>query len=267
MESPLVSAIVLNYRSPQPTVECVLGLLEQSIAENMEVIVVDNHSTDDSIGVLRNRLGSFDRVRIVEASRNRGFGSGYNLGVHYARGRFILINNPDKNLQHDGIEKLTEKMKADPGIGIIAPKLLHHDGTCRHSARAFPRPLDVVVKRTFLQHLFPKRLIRYLQLHENPDLERDVDWVVGGNLMMRRELFHQLHGFDEGFFLFFEDIDLCRRCQVQGKRVVYYPKVHSFDRKKRLSEGGIWTLLSTPVGRAHIASGIRYFLKWGVKSS
>lgn len=266
MEDPLISVIVLNFRSPQPTVECVLALLEQSAVDQMEVIVVDNHSEDDSIGVLRNRLGGFERVRIIESSRNGGFGRGCNLGIHHARGRFLLINNPDKRLQKDGVEKLMEKMKSDPSIGILAPKLLHGDGTRRHSARAYPRPIDVVIKRTFLRHLFPKRLEHYLQLRENPDNERETDWIVGGVFTIRRELFRELQGFDDRFFLFFEDTDLCRRCRELKRRIVYYPHVVAYDRKQRLSDGGVWKLLSTRVGRAHIASGIRYFSKWGAKA-
>jgi len=266
MEGSLVSAIVLNFRTPQPTVECALSLLQQSVADKMEILVVDNHSEDDSIGVVRNRLSNKDNVRIIESSRNGGFGRGSNLGVKYTESEFILINNPDKRLEEDGVIKLVEKMKSDTGIGILAPQILHKDGTRRYSARSYPGPLDVVIKRTFLRHLFPKRLDRYLLLNKDPNQEQDVDWIVGGCFMIRSDLFRDLGGFDDRYFLFFEDTDLCRRCYLQGKRVVYYPQVKAYDRKNRLSEGGIWKLISTRVGRAHMASGIKYFLKWGTKS-
>ena len=267
MENPLVSVLILNYRSPQPTVECVFSLLEQSIADRMEIVVIDNHSEDDSIGVLRNRLSGIPNVHIVESARNGGFGRGCNLGSHHARGEFILVNNPDKRLQQDGVEKLVEKMQSDESIGILAPALLHEDGTRRLSARAYPRPLDVIAKRTFLQHLFPKRVSQYLLLDEDLSHEREVDWIVGGSFLMRQSLFQELGGFDDRFFLFFEDTDLCRRCKEQGKRVVYFPEVHANDRINRLSEGGMWKLISTRVGRAHIASGFRYFGKWRTRNA
>lgn len=264
-QSPLVSAVVLNYRSPQQAVACVQNLLAQSFAGRMEVVVVENHSEDDSIGVLRNRCLRDPRVRIVESPRNGGFGSGYNLGIRHARGRYVLINNPDKILEPRGVEKFAAKLQGDPSIGILAPKLVHGDGTLRYSARAFPRPLDVVAKRTFLARFFPGRIARYLQTREDPSRERDVDWVVGGCLFMERDFFLSLGGFDDNFFLFFEDTDLCRRCLEGGKRVVYLPDVVASDRKRRLSEGGMLTLLLTRVGRAHIGSGLKYFAKWGVR--
>jgi len=262
MDHPLVSALVLNYRSPQPTVECVLQLLKQSMADRMEILVIDNHSEDDSIGVLRNRLSGFSSVHILESPRNIGFGRGYNLGVRHAKGRYVLVNNPDKRLELDGVERLVAKIEQDETIGILAPTLLHHDGTRRLSARAYPRPLDVIAKRTFLSRFLRKRMAQYLLLNENLEQEHDVDWIVGGCFLMRKDLYRQLGGFDDRFFLFFEDTDLCRRCRELSRRVVYFPAVRARDRKNRLSEGGLWTLLTTRVGRAHIASGIWYFWKW-----
>ena len=92
--------------------------------------------------------------------------------------------------------------------------------------------------------------------------KRAVDWVAGGCLLMRRDLFLQLEGFDDHFFLFFEDTDLCRRVQQLGKTVVYAPSIVAGDRKRRLSEGGLFSLLFTSVGRAHLLSACKYFWKW-----
>jgi len=268
MKQPLVSAVILNFRSPQPTVRCVQEMLKQSFMEEMEIIVVDNHSEDDSIGVLRNRLSQYPQVRIVETPANDGFGKGYACGVHHARGKYLLINNPDKILQQDGVERMVKAMESDDGIGILGPKLMHDDGSLRFSARSFPKPLDLMAKRTSLGSLLPTRLARYLQLGEDPEKQRDTDWVVGGCFLTPSQFFTEsLHGFDTRFFLFFEDTDLCRRCWKAGKRVVYFPSVYARDKKRRLSEGSVLSLLTTRVGRAHLASGVKYFLKWGTKTS
>ena len=265
---PLISAIVLNYKTPQHAVRCVQALRKQTIADKMEILVVDNHSEDDSIGVLRNRLSAFPEVRIIETPENLGFGAGYNLGIHHARGKYLLINNPAKLPQSHATERLLSLMEKDESIGIAGPKLMHDDGTVRDSYRAFPSLTDVIVKRTFLKQWFPHRMQRYLQTGTDPDETRDVDWVIGGCLMIRRDLAEKLHGFDPQFFLFFEDIDLCRRCWAEGKRVVYYPEAVATDRKRRLSEGGVASLLLKPVGRAHIASAVKYFWKWrGVRAA
>ena len=259
---PTVSVIILNYRSPQVAVNCVEALQKQSMVDNLEIILVDNSSEDDSIGVFRNRLSKWDNVQLVETPKNTGFGSGYNYGVRYASGKYLLINNPAKTLPDDGIERLVEKIESDDSIGILAPELRHPDGSHRLSPRKYPTPLDIVIKRTWLQHIFPKKVMQYLQTDRDPGTERDVDWIAGGCFMISKELFTSLEGFDDRFFLFFEDTDLCRRCNNAGKRVVYYPAVSGSDKKRRLSEGGTWMTLSTKIGRSHLTSAIKYFWKW-----
>lgn len=260
--TPLVSAIVLNTRAGRKTASCVESLLRQTVGDRLEVIVVDNHSQDESILTLHNRLGRFPNVRIIEARENLGFGKGYALGIAHASGEYILINNSEKILQQDGIEKLIAVLERDPSIGIVAPKLVHDDGTVRSSARSFPRPLDVIAKRTFLSKMFPKSVERYLQLNRSSNVERDVDWVVGGCIMMKKQLWNELGGFDPRFFLFFEDIDLCRRVWNSDKRVVYCPSVIAMDRKRRLSDMNALLMPFSMIGRAHISSAVRYFWKW-----
>jgi GT2 family glycosyltransferase len=263
MSNPVVSVVILNYRNARQAVRCVQMLRMQTVSDRMEIIVVDNHSDDDSIGILRSSLTGMERVRIVETHHNGGFGHGYNTGIRYACGEYVLVNNPDKMLQPDGIEKMIDLFRSQPDIGILAPRLLHDDGSQRPSMRATPSPIDLLIKRTFLRHFFPQRMAHYLQESLDPSLHHDVDWVAGGCFMIRRDFFQSLGGFDERFFLFFEDTDLCRRTWQQGKRVVYTPAVAAADKRRRLSDMGALRLVFSRVGRAHIASAFRYFAKWG----
>lgn len=263
--SKKVSAIVLNYRSPQLTVRCVQSLLKQSLIQQMEIIVVDNHSEDDSIGVLRNRLSAFPEVRLVETAKNIGYGKGNTKGASLAQGEYVLIINPDNELQHDGVEQLAQRMEEQPTIGIIAPKLLHPDGTVRESFRTFPTLLDVIVKRTFLRQLFPERMRRFLHEDKEYTESTDVDWVVGACFLIRRADFDLLGGFDPRFFLFFEDTDLCRRMWKTGKRVVYEPGVTARDQKQRLSGQGFFSIFLTRIGWIHLQSACKYFWKWSFR--
>lgn len=242
--------------------KCVQALMKQTVADRLEIIVVDNHSEDDSIGVLRNRLGRAENVRIIETPRNAGFSAGYNLGIRAARGAFLLVNNPTKRLAPDGLAQMVRAMEGDPLLGIVGPKLIQEDGTIRDSARAFPGVLDVVIKRTALQRLFPGRMRKYRQLDRDPESERDTDWAIGGCLLIRRSLLEKIGAFDPRFFLFFEDIDLCRRCWEAGFRVRYLPAAVASDKKRRLSEGSVPGMLLHRAGRAHVASAIKYFWKW-----
>lgn len=263
MKEPIVSILILNYRNARQAVLCVRSLLKQSIAKDMEILVIDNDSDDDSRGILRASLPADPRVRMIESAENKGFGAGYNLGARHARGTYLLFNNPDKIPEPAAVERMVRAMQAEPAIGILAPKLLHHDGTRRYSVRRFPHPIDCVAKRSFLRRWFEKRIESYLQLDMDPDAERDTDWVIGGCFMIERVFFERLKGFDETYFLFFEDIDICRRCALAGKKVRYFPSAVALDKKRRLSEGGALSMITSGVGRAHIVSAFRYFRRWG----
>ncbi len=267
MNQPLVSALVLNYRSPAETVRCVKALLAQTIADQLEIIVIDNHSNDDSIGRIRNNLRSYPQVRIVETPRNIGYGKGNNRGETYAHGTYVLIINPDNELEANGIEQMVDALQHDPAIGIIGPKLMHPDGTLRDSQRSFPTLLNVFIKRTPLRHLFRERMEHYLQWNHDSNQVRDVDWIAGACFLIRRDLFGQLGGFDPRFFLFFEDTDLCRRVWQAGKRVVYFPLVQATDRKKRLSDGGFFAIFTKWTVREHLRSAVLYFWKWRGQSA
>lgn len=261
--SPLLTAIVLNYRAPKVAWRCIEALCNQTIADRMEILVVDNHSEDDSIGLLRNRARSSATVRIIETPNNIGYGQGNAAAIRQARGEFLLIINPDNILEPAGAENMIDVLRRDPRIGIVGPRLVHEDGTIRDSSRAFPTLADVLIKRTILRHLFPRRMERYLQQSKaETTAQRDVDWVVGACMLLRRDLYERLGGFDPRYFLFFEDIDLCRRCKDAGFRVIYLPTVRAMDQKKRLSEGGPISLLTKKTARIHLMSALKYFWKW-----
>lgn len=263
---PLVSAIVLNTNAARQTAQCVQKLQEQTLIDDMEIIVVENHSGDDSANYLRNQQTRGWPFRLVETAHNDGFGHGYNTGIRYASGDYILINNPSKILPPNGIEQLVKRLQQDETIGLIAPALQHPDGSFRASARRYPKPLDLVAKRTMLKSIFGRQLKRYLDIKTPDNQLREVEWVAGGCIMMRRQLFEDLGGFDERFFLFFEDTDLCRRVRKAGWRVVYDPTVIGADKKQRFSDGGLFKLISTRIGRSHIVSAVRYFHKWGLST-
>jgi N-acetylglucosaminyl-diphospho-decaprenol L-rhamnosyltransferase len=264
---PLVSVLILNFRNANATVRCVKALQEQTLISQIEILVIDNHSDDDSIGILRTQLQRYRNVRFIETPSNDGFGSGYNMGVSYAVGEFVLVNNPDKVLEPDGIEKMVTHLQKNDEAGIVAPRLIHSDGTQRLSIRRYPHISDIVSRRSFFGNMFPSYLDGYLMKDTNLDEEQEVDWAIGGCFMMSRDLFQTLGGFDERFFLFFEDTDLCRRCHEVGKKVIYLPSVRASDRKNRLSGENFWDLLFKKTGRIHVSSAFKYFWKWKGKHS
>lgn len=265
MKHPLVTAIVLNYRSHRDTVKCVQALLEQTIADQMEILVTDNHSDDESMGFIRAHLRGNSAVTIVENRSNIGYGAGNNAAVRQAKGEYLLIVNPDNVLPRDGIEAMLTYLQEHPDTGIVGPALVYPDGTVRPSARPFPTPADLFRKR-MNPTKWHQEFERARKTLEKKDAV-DVDWMVGACLLLKTELFRKLGGFDERFFLFFEDIDICRRIHDMGLRVVYLPKIKVLDRKGRLSGSSMFSLLSRKTTRIHAASAVKYFLKWGLSSA
>jgi len=257
---PRVSAIVLNYRSPRDTVQCVNALLTQTIAETLEILVVDNKSDDESIGLIRAQFGHTPQVRIIEHRGNLGYGRGNNLAARNARGEFLLILNPDNTLPPDATWQMLRVLRSREDVGIVGPALVHSDGTVRPSARRFPTISDLLRKRLFpdaWQATYKREMRQF-----GNDEPVQVDWLVGACLLMRTALFRRLGGFDERYFLFFEDIDLCRRAKLLGKNVLYLPRVRVLDRKARLSGRSLLSLFTKKTTRIHVASAIKYFWKW-----
>ncbi len=269
---PLISTIVLNYETPGATKKCIEALQRQSIANQLEIIVVDNASRDNSIAQLRSfkeiqtchpeRVTPEVKISILEAKTNLGYGAGNNLGAASARGEFLLIVNPDTALRPDALGKMVQFLKEHLDIGIVGPQLILPDGTIRDSYRTFPTVADIFIKRSFLRFFFPSRMRSYLQWDASPYDTRDTDWIVGACLFLRRDFFQKLHGFDARFFLFFEDTDLCRRCWEVGKRVVYFPEAQADDSEHRLSSGGMFSFLRRKTVRVHLVSAAKYFWKW-----
>ena len=253
-QSPLVSAIILYYdpKGAEEAKECINALQQQTIAAQMEMIVVDNHSPEATYEDMKNHCAGHTNISLIRTPANLGYGGGNNVGARMARGEYLLILNPDSHPTPSAIEILVQTLQNDQSIGIVGPKLLFEDGSLRESHRDFPAFLPMIMRR--LQAPSP--------VTSNGGQPQKVDWLVGACLCLQRSLYQELDGFDERFFLFFEDIDLCRRCTQKGKSVVYVPQSVVRDRKERLSGQGIGPLLTTKVGRIHIASFLKYFWKW-----
>jgi N-acetylglucosaminyl-diphospho-decaprenol L-rhamnosyltransferase len=214
-----VVAVVVNWNAGAHLAACVRTLVEARAAE---VVVVDNGSADDSLARLD--AAALEGVRVVRAGRNLGYGAGINLGASSAGPGHILVCNPDLLLEEGCIAALVGRLDGEPRLGIVAPRLRNPDGTTYVSGRPFPSLVDA------LGHAFAGLLWRsnpwtrrYLQTGWDREEAADVDWASGALLLVRRETFEQLGGFDERFFMFMEDVDLCWRAREAGWRVMIEP--------------------------------------------
>lgn len=263
MKLASVSAIVLfhNQRSALEAAACVQALKQQTIAGNVEVIVVNNNADSDAVRSFEEKIAG-QSITLIHTGGNLGYGRGNNLGAKSAQGKYLLIINPDNRLEPNALATMVQYLGEHPDVGVVGPKLVFPDGSIRDSYRTFPHPFDVFIKRTPLRRFFPQRMKTYLQQDQNPHAIRNVDWMCGACVLFPRKLYEELRGFDERFFLFFEDCDLCRRVWEKRFRVVYLPTAVAHDNEQRLSAGGIVSFFTKKTVRAHVASAIKYFWKW-----
>ncbi len=217
-----ISIIIINTNEKH-----FLEPLLNSIKENVqrvayEVIVVDNNSTDGSREMLKDR---FRDVKSVEMDHNAGFSKANNRGAQVAKGKYLLILNPDAIVCENALEKMYDFLEKERSVAVVGCKLLNPDGTLQRSCGIFPNLQTEFFIRTFFNRLFPKsKLAGAYQLGSwDYSTVAEVDWVTGACLMIRKELFDQLGGFDEQMYMYYEDVDLCYRVWRSGGKIYFLP--------------------------------------------
>lgn len=216
-----VSIIYVNWNSAQEILDSIASVQELVHNLDYEIIVVDNNSTQ-SCAILEQ-----DHIFLVRNPINAGFGAGCNLGVQHSTGRYLLFLNPDTRLQNDILSCLSEFLDTHPQVGGCGPMVVREDGSIDFgAARA-----DLSIFNEFLEHStitfrFPKHKIlgRPYYSYWDHQSSRAVDTLLGACMLFRRQVFEQLQGFDEQFFLYAEEVDLCRRTREAGYEIYY---VHS----------------------------------------
>lgn len=228
-----------------------------------EVIVCDNNSKDESLAYLKKAAARGD-IKLVEPGKNLGYGGGHNFAAREARGKYICILNTDITVEPDTLQKLVDYLEEHGDVGMVAPKLMYHNGEVQRSCRRHFSFVDLFIKRSFLRRVWPfkKRYENYLMEDFNHESEQEVDLVTGAFMVMPRAVFDQVRGFDERYFLFMEDFDLCRKVQLAGYKVVYYPEAVATHYHKRLSEGSFIKLAFNKISWYHLRSAIKYHWKW-----
>jgi N-acetylglucosaminyl-diphospho-decaprenol L-rhamnosyltransferase len=220
----------------------------------VEIIVVDSASSDLTVAMVKER---FPQVKLLPQSENIGYTRGNNIGFQAAQGRYLLLLNPDTEMTGDALAQMVSYLEANPTVGIVGPRTLNTDGSIQSTRRRFPTLLTAFFESTWLESLAPKSLLdRYYVAAAADDSMTDVDWVQGSALMARREVYQQIGGLDEGYVMYSEEMDWCRRAKDAGWRVVY------LGTAQIIHHGGKST--DQVAARRHIhfqQSKIRYFRK------
>ena len=228
-----VSAVVVSYNSAADLPDCLRSLRSEGVTE---VVVVDNASADSSVEVVQR---ADPDARIVQTGANLGFGSAANRGVAVTTGDHVLILNPDTVVEPGTLKALSEALDRDPALALVGPRLENVDGSLYPSVRRFP-DLTVAFGHAFLGLVWARNPAtrRYRMLdwdHDRP--AAGVDWVSGACVLVRRSAFDMVGGFDEAYFMYVEDVDLCWRLGQAGWRIGYEPAgrvVHALGGSSRV---------------------------------
>jgi N-acetylglucosaminyl-diphospho-decaprenol L-rhamnosyltransferase len=196
--------------------------------------VVDNGSTDGSPEMVE---AEFPGVHVMR-SANRGFAAGNNLALAASASRYVLLLNPDTEVVGDTLTVLLDYMEAHLQVGIAGPQLRYGDGRLQPSRRRFPSPLTGFFESTLLQQWFPgnRWAARYHMADVPEGVETEVDWLVGAALLVRRQAIGQAGPLDEGYFMYSEEMEWCRRIRTQGWQAVYLPQATVIHYEGRSSE-------------------------------
>lgn len=223
-----------------------------------EILLVDNRSIDGTSAYVRS---SFPQLHVTANPAKAGYGKNHNLNLPQARGRYFVIMNSDMTVDSEVFRKLTKFMDQHIDVGIVTPKVLSQDGSIQGLNKRYPTIIDLLLRRfvpRHLQHLFRSRLDYYEMRDVGYEHIYDVPFLSGAFMFCRTNLLRDLGGFDPGYFLYFEDVDLCRRIQA-SHRTVFFPGAVVTHFWKRSSHGS-WSYTYH-----FLRSALRYFAKWGYR--
>ena len=223
MQKVVISIVIVHYKDKKRLFDCILSVKQNKPKLPFEVVVVDN---DEKSTIQKELKAKFKWVKYVRSPGNIGYGAGNNLGAKHARGRYFFILNPDTSVISESIDKLVDFLKKNKRAGLVAPNLVDE------KREIFPQigsqeltPLRGVVALSFLNKLFPNNpiSIKYWLKNVPMDKKREVDVVPGSAFLVRRQVFEKVKGFDENFFLYFEENDFCKRVKERGLSIYIIP--------------------------------------------
>ncbi|MBK7228340.1 MAG: glycosyltransferase [Ignavibacteriales bacterium] len=216
-----LSIIIVNYNVKEFLQNLIHSIEKASSNLTKEIFIIDNASDDGSVDFIKEK---FPQIKLFANQKNLGFGKANNIGLKEATGKFILLINPDTIVAEDTFEKMIQFFESNQNVGLAGCKILNPDGTLQLACRrSFPGPWTSFTKVTGLSSLFSNSKIfaRYNLTYLDENQTYEVDAISGSFMMMRKEVYDTVGGFDEQFFMYGEDLDLCYRIQKAGYKVFY----------------------------------------------
>jgi len=219
---PDLSIIIVTWNSRTDIERCLRSLAASGTRTSTEIFVVDNASTDQTAAFVQS---AFPGVALLASETNAGFAGGNNRALNLARGRYLLLLNPDTVVHTGALDVLVTFMDAHPEVWACGPPLFNADGSPQRTGVRFPGIWNLLVESVFLDRVFPRTRLfgGHRQIYRDPAIPRSVDYLQGSCLLVRRSAMERVGRLDEGFFMYFEETDWCRRMKDAGGEVWYVP--------------------------------------------
>ena len=228
----MLSIVIIHYKTPKLVQQCLASIYSEPIDLSFEVLVIDNASKDIE---LQRVIQKFSGVALQMNKTNIGFAAACNQAIRMCRGRYVWVLNPDTVVSPGDFLQLVSFMEAHPLVGACGPRLVYPNGELQLSCRKFPTLLTLVLRIFRLGPFICRPVRSYLMADWDHASIKEVDWVIGGCMLLRREAIEQIGLFDEGFFMYYEDTDLCYRLKQKGWKVYYHSEVSVVHHHQRTS--------------------------------
>lgn len=237
MEELGLTISVVSHNSRDLLKTCLRSIYQKAEGIRFEVVVVDNGSTDGSVEMVQK---DFPQVKLIQNQENLGFARANNQAIKHSKGRYILLFNPDSIFKNGSLNETVKFMDSHPEVGILGSKILNSDGTIQESNASFPNLFTEFLRVFQVKKIIASMKLRkkigqkwsrllgstireYFRVYWDSERIRQVDWVTGACLMVKRKAIEDVGLLDENFFMYYEDADWCYRMRQRGWRVYYYP--------------------------------------------
>lgn len=260
MNIPKLSISIVAYHNYKD-IKVAIDTLEKYTSKglNKKVYIIDNGTKDTDEKEIRNfkkYINEYEDIEYIDANGNLGFGKGHNLVLDKINSEYHAIVNPDIIFKEDSFNKIIEYMETNQNIGMVIPKIVDEDGNLQKVYREEVTIQDMFI-RMFCPKLFPKRMEKITLQANDYTKEFQVPFGQGSFLVIRTDLFKQLNGFDDRYFMYMEDADLCKRVN-QVSKLIYFPDTSVIHKWKKGSHK------NKKLFKHHVSSMLKYFKKWGI---
>lgn len=238
VKRPLVSFVIIAFADPMFLTRCVKSILSLNIKKSEIIIVKNNHALTIPLQITKRKF-----TTIISNTENVGVAKARNQGLKNATGKFIVFIDDDAFFKNNDLSKALDYLENHKNVGILAPKIYYPNGKLQESIRRFPNIMALFWRGSILERLFPNINLYRHYLYKDLNRKRlaEVDWGIGACLISKRDLITKVNGFNNTFFLGYDDADFCKRMKSKGYKTVYYPDLKVVHVYQRRSKKGLLT--------------------------